>query len=129
MLRWFSYIINSPEVLEWVIFIYTLTIYIIFPVYSSLSTTTIMHEGLWSITTISRKMQNTYPQVYEDFRNGCFAINRTSKQFSCGPVDLTMEQTIKANAACQRTGISVLINSISERERDVIIIFLLKLLY
>ena len=129
MLRWFSYIINSPEVLEWVIFIYTLTIYIIFPVYSSLSTTTIMHEGLWSITTISRKMQNTYPQVYEDFRNGCFAINRTSKQFSCVPVDLTMEQTIKANAACQRTGISVLINSISERERDVIINFLLKLLY
>ena len=62
------------------------------------------------------KMQNTYPQVYEDFRNGCFAINRTSKQFSCGPVDLTMEQTIKANAACQRTGISVLTNSISARE-------------
>ena len=37
------------------------------------------------------KLQNTHPQVYEDFRNGCFAIKRTSKQFSRVPDDLTLK--------------------------------------
>ena len=27
------------------------------------------------------KLQKTHPQVYEDFRSGCFTIKRTSKQF------------------------------------------------
>ena len=53
VLRWFSYMLNSSEVSKWVILTYTFTVYIIFPVYSSLSTTTIMHDGWWFITTIS----------------------------------------------------------------------------
>ena len=65
------------------------------------------------------KLQNTHTQVYEDFRNGCFAIKRTSKQFSRVPVDFTLEQTINADAACQRNGISALTNSISARQRWV----------
>ena len=40
-----------------------------------------------------------------------------SNQFSRVPVDLTLEQTINADAACQRTGISALTNSISARQR------------
>ena len=59
------------------------------------------------------KLQNTHPQVYEDFRNGYFVLKRTSKQFSCEPVDLTLKQIISTDAACQRTGISALTNSIS----------------
>ena len=49
-------------------------------------------------------MQKTHPQVYEDFRKGCFAIKRTSKQFPCVSVDLTLEQAFNADAACQRAG-------------------------
>ena len=55
--------------------------------------------------------------VYEDFCNGCFALKRTSKPFSRLPIDLTLEQTINADAACQRSGISALTNSISARQR------------
>ena len=58
-------------------------------------------------------MQNTHPQVYEDFRNDCFALKRTSKQFSREPVDLILKQIISTDVACQRTGISALTNSIS----------------
>ena len=62
-------------------------------------------------------MQKTHPQVYEDFRKGCFAIKRTSKQFPRVSVDLTLEQAFNADAACQRAGISALTNSISARQR------------
>ena len=63
------------------------------------------------------KLQNTPPQVYKDFRNGFFAIKRTSKQFSRVPVDLMLEHTIHANAACQRTGIRALTNPTSARSK------------
>ena len=33
------------------------------------------------------------------------------------PIDLTFEQTINADAACQRAGISAMTNSISNRQR------------
>ena len=62
------------------------------------------------------KLQNTHPQRYEYFQNGCFAIKRTSKQFSCVPVDLTLETTINSDAARQRTGISGMTNSNSARQ-------------
>ena len=62
-------------------------------------------------------MQKTHPQVYEDFRKGCFAIKRTSKQFPRVSVDLTLEQAFNADAACQRAGIIALTNSISARQR------------
>ena len=52
------------------------------------------------------KLQNTHPQVYKDFQIGCFTVKGTSKQFSRVPLDLTLEQTINADAACQRTGIN-----------------------
>ena len=45
------------------------------------------------------------------------AIKRTTKPFSASPIDLTLEQTINADAASQRTGISSLTNSISARQR------------
>jgi hypothetical protein len=55
--------------------------------------------------------------VYEDFKKGWFGIKRTTKPFSRVPVDLTLEQTINADAASQRMGISYLTDSISARQR------------
>ncbi|GFU94344.1 uncharacterized protein TNCV_4368181 [Trichonephila clavipes] len=46
-----------------------------------------------------------------------FGIKRTNKPFSRQPIDLTLEQTINADAARTLTGITHLTNSISARQR------------
>ena len=43
-------------------------------------------------------------------------MKRTPKSFSRGPIDLRIEKTINADAACPRTGVSALTNSISARQ-------------
>ncbi|GFU79662.1 uncharacterized protein TNCV_4484941 [Trichonephila clavipes] len=53
----------------------------------------------------------------EDFQKGFFGIKRTNKPFSRQPIDLTLEQTINADAARTLTGIAHLTNSISARQR------------
>ena len=63
------------------------------------------------------KLKNSYSHIYEEFKNGCFSLKRTSKPFSRIPIDLTLEQTINANAACQLSRIISLTNSISARQR------------
>ena len=63
------------------------------------------------------KLKESHPQVYQDFQKGCFALKRPSKSFSRLTIDLTLEQTINADAACQRSGILALTNSISARQR------------
>ena len=55
------------------------------------------------------EIKDTHPEV--------FSIRRTEKPFSGLPVDLTLEQTINADTACQRKGVSALTNSISARQR------------
>ena len=62
------------------------------------------------------KLKNSHPDIYEKFKNGCFSLKQTSKPFSRIPIDLTLEQTINADAACQRSGIISLTNSISARQ-------------
>ena len=47
------------------------------------------------------------------------STKRTSKAFSCFPIDLTSEQTINNDAANQRSGISSLTNSIPAPQRLV----------
>ena len=44
-------------------------------------------------------------------------MKTTKKPFSRLPVDLTLEPTINADAASQRTGIGAIKNSISDRQR------------
>ena len=56
-------------------------------------------------------------KVYKELKNGCFSLKRTNKPFSRLPIDLTLEQTINADAASQRHGITALTNSISARHR------------
>ena len=58
------------------------------------------------------KLQETHPTVYAEFKDGLFSIKRTNKSLYGIPIDLTLEQTINADAACQRTGISAMTNSI-----------------
>ena len=61
------------------------------------------------------KLKNSHPDIYEEFKNGCFSLKKTSKPFSRIPIDLTLEQTINADAACQRSGIISLTNSMAPR--------------
>ena len=63
------------------------------------------------------KAPETHPELYEEFKKGAFGVKRTSKSFSRIPIDLTLEQTINADAANQRTGITSLTNSISAHQR------------
>ncbi|XP_057306368.1 uncharacterized protein LOC130644684 [Hydractinia symbiolongicarpus] len=63
------------------------------------------------------KLKDSHPEVYTEFQRGLFSLRRTQKSFSRLPIDLTLEQTINADAACQRKGISALTNSISARQR------------
>ena len=63
------------------------------------------------------KLNTTHPEVYQEFQQGNFAVRRTKKPFSGSSIDLTLEQTINANAASQTLGISHMTNSISARQR------------
>lgn len=62
-------------------------------------------------------METTHPGLRDYLEKGVFTIRRTNKNFSRGPVDLTLEQTINADAANKLTGISHFTNSISARQR------------
>ena len=72
---------------------------------------------LATISIMHTSCQETHPTVYAEFKNELFSIKRTNKSFSRIPIDLTLEQTINADAACQRTGVSVMRNSISAKQR------------
>ena len=63
------------------------------------------------------RLKETHPQVEEEFRAGGFAVKRTKKSFSKTAIDLTLEQTVNANAASQKTRITSFTNSISARQR------------
>ena len=62
------------------------------------------------------KLSETHPEVYKEFQEGCFAIKKKQKDFSALPIDLTLEQTINADAAGQKTAIISLTNSIGARQ-------------
>ncbi|XP_055307994.1 uncharacterized protein LOC129572103 [Sitodiplosis mosellana] len=59
----------------------------------------------------------THPGLWEEFENGALSIRRTSKQFCRTPIDLTLEQTINADAANKLTGITAFTNSLCARKR------------
>ena len=56
------------------------------------------------------KPPGTHPDVFDEFKNGLFSIHHTEKSFSGSPIDLTLEQTINANAANQKKGITLITN-------------------
>ena len=63
------------------------------------------------------KLKETHPEVYAEFKEGYFSLRRTDNAFYRLPIDLMLEQTINADAACQRKVIAALTNSISARQR------------
>lgn len=62
-------------------------------------------------------LEDTHPGLLEEFQNGALSIRRTKKDFCRSAVDLTLEQTVNANAANKLTGISSFTNSIYARQR------------
>nr|XP_014098637.1 uncharacterized protein LOC106623591 [Bactrocera oleae] len=63
------------------------------------------------------KVDETHPGLREKFEKGSFGMKRTKKPYSKQPIDLTLEQTINADAANKLTEISNITNSISARQR------------
>ncbi len=64
------------------------------------------------------RMEDTHPGITEEFENGALSIRRTNKRFSRIPIDLTLEQTINADAASSLTG--KCINKTITKEENVI---------
>ena len=62
-------------------------------------------------------VEQKHPQLAEEFKRGMFGIKRTFNSFSRVPVDLTLEQTVNADAARRLTGITHFTNSICARQR------------
>ena len=52
-------------------------------------------------------MESSHPGITELFDNGAISIRRTKKNFSRSPIDITLEQTINADAASSSTGINI----------------------
>ena len=53
------------------------------------------------------KIRDTHPEIEKQFRTGTFGVRRSTKSFSRVPIDLTLEQTINADAASKKTGITI----------------------
>lgn len=62
-------------------------------------------------------IENSHPGLWEDFQSGALSIRRTPKNFCRSPIDLTLEQTINANAANKLTGVTSFTNNIQARQR------------
>lgn len=60
-------------------------------------------------------LPTTHPGLKEFLANGLFSIRHTNKQFSRLPVDLTMEQTVSADAASRMTGYTAATKNYSAR--------------
>ena len=62
-------------------------------------------------------VEEMHPETFQEYQGGMFSINRTTKPFSGNPIYLTLEQTVNADAASQRTGIASMTNSIPAHQR------------
>lgn len=62
-------------------------------------------------------LPTTHPGLKELLTGGLFSIRRTNNHFSRLPVDLTLEQTVNADAASRMTGYTAATNNYSARLR------------
>ena len=62
-------------------------------------------------------INTTHPGMKEVLEKGALSIRRTNKPFSGTPVDMTLEQTVNADAASRQTGIAAFTTSDSARRR------------
>lgn len=72
----------------------------------------------WALLYLSNliDLYNNNSSLVDEFRRGAFGIKRTSAKFARSPVDLTLEQTINADASNQLTD-NLAVDSISARQR------------
>lgn len=63
------------------------------------------------------RVDETHPGLKLQLEPGSFGVKITNKPFSRIPIDLTLEQTINADAARRLTGIMHMTNSIAARQR------------
>ena len=61
-------------------------------------------------------LEETHPEIFREYQDSMFSINKTTKSFSENPIDLTLKQTINAGAASQRNSTNSMANSISARQ-------------
>ncbi|KAL7293068.1 hypothetical protein TKK_0013512 [Trichogramma kaykai] len=71
---------------------------------------------IWYTDTLLN-IDQTHPGLKEQFKEGFLGVKRTNKPFSRIPVDLTLEQTINADAGRKLTRITHITNSIGARQR------------
>lgn len=64
-----------------------------------------------------QNIDTTHPGMMDQLTNGAFTIRRTNKIFSRAPIDLTLEQTINANAGNRLRGITAFTNNIDARQK------------
>jgi len=63
-------------------------------------------------------VENKHPGIHQMLENGGSAVKRTTKIFFArAPVDLTLEQTVNADAASRLTGIAAFSQSVGARKR------------
>ena len=60
-------------------------------------------------------IEQSHPGVREMLLSGALSVRRTNKSFTRTPVDLTLEQTVNADAASRMTGISAFTININAR--------------
>lgn len=70
----------------------------------------------WYLNTLFN-VDITHPGLKDSFNQGSYGCKRTAKPFSRIPIDLTLEQTINADAGRKLSGISHITNSIRARMR------------
>lgn len=96
------------------LFIYTLT-----PVIGLFFATNHVNYSRW-LTKYQLDLMNidgSHPGLRAILEEGAFTVRRTDHQFSRVPVDLTLEQTVNADAASRLTGITSATNSYCARLR------------
>ncbi|KAJ8914072.1 hypothetical protein NQ315_014266 [Exocentrus adspersus] len=76
-----------------------------------------MHQTQKVAVECDESVNETHPGLNVQLERGSFGIKRTDKQFSKIPIDLSLEQTINADAASRLTGIVHFTNSIPARQR------------
>ena len=62
-------------------------------------------------------IDDTHPGLRDILEDGVFSVRRTPHQFSRCPVDLTLEQTVNADAASRQTGLVLATNNYCARLR------------
>lgn len=96
-----------------------LYIYALFRMTSLFFTFNHQNYARWSTRYLDEliNIDEKYPGLRSEFANGALSVRRTDANFCRTPIDITLEQTVNANAANKLTGITSFTNSINARQK------------